>query len=430
MNLDPDRYLQPLSDEEPSGPDLYETDPPFAAFLDSSEEILPERFTEFDRAEVDFRELFKQIEGFLDRTRDLRLLTLLAQLSILAGNVGQFAATIRLIRALVEHQWDTIHPCDAALGFMGRMSTLELLVSRPTIVLPLEAAPLFKSRRSGPISYRTIAIAKGKLTARSDETTLSLGALEAALSSNDVEQEEIETLRADLASITEAVDAIMKICDEKLEEAGADATSPALGPVRDLAQTILAELGELLGEPAGTADAGDGEEGDAEGGVNASETIAGSALPAGAIANAAQAREILKAVERYFIRFEPSHPAVFLVREACGLVGRSYLDALRILMPRRFGDASLVLGRNGLTLSNDRLQELNDFDGMNEDDLEGFEPPEIASRGDAMAHIASVRAFFSSREPTSPIPLLLEHAQGMSSSSFETLLDAFFRPED
>ena len=38
--------------------------PPSQALLDSCEELLPERFSEFDRSEIDFTDLFKQMDGF------------------------------------------------------------------------------------------------------------------------------------------------------------------------------------------------------------------------------------------------------------------------------------------------------------------------------------------------------------------------------
>lgn len=426
MKFDPDTYGTEISPGAGCGPDLYDTEPAFAALMDSCEEMLPERFSEFDRSEIDFSDLFKQMDGFLKQSRDLRLLVLLAQFALLSGQLHLFADALRIVRKLLENHWDEIHPADADFGHMERMGALEALNNRPTITLPLESAPLLKTRRSGPISYRAIQIAAGTATAREDEHTISLGAIEAALTSGELEQDVIDEVLADLADMPGELQAIADISASKLKEAEAKAAPPDYSALCTLIQDINTEFNTRLGRltPEEETEEAEGDENAADAEVT-SETTSQTDVK-----NAAQAKLLLEAVEEYFATREPSHPALFLVREARGLVGKSYLDALKILMPRRFDDVALLLGTSGLQLSNDRLIDLNDGGSDDLGNIDGFAVMVIENRTEAMRGISAVKGYYSSSEPTSPIPLLLDEAQNMSSGSFTGLLNLFLRPED
>ncbi len=427
MEFDPEKYGTEIAPGAGCGPDLYDTEPAFAALMDSCEEMLPERFAEFDRSEIDFADLFKQMEGFLKQSRDLRLLVQIAQFALLSGQIHPFANAVRIIHRLVENHWDDVNPVDADFGHLERAGALEALNNRPTVILPLEAAPLVKTRRTGPISYRAMQIAAGTLTAREDESSISLGALEAALTSGELEQDAVDEILKDLSDLPLDLEAIARISAEKLTAANAKAAPPDFEALclmlREMNQELSTRLGLLTSEPeeAATDDAEETAEADAAGEATGS---------AATIRNAAQAKLVLEAVEAYFASREPSHPALFLVRESSGLVGKTYLDALKILMPRRFDDVSLLLGTSGLQLSNDRLIDLNEGGTGELGETDEFEVPEISNRAEAMKNIASVRSYFASNEPTSPIPLLLEEAQNMSAASFTGLLNMFLRPED
>ncbi|WP_298820732.1 type VI secretion system ImpA family N-terminal domain-containing protein [uncultured Roseibium sp.] len=426
MNFDPEVYGTEVSPGAGCGPDLYDTEPAFAALMDSCEEMLPERFSEFDRSEIDFTDLFKQMDGFLKQSRDLRLLVMMGQLGLLNGQLHVFANAVRIIRKLVENHWTQVNPDDADFDHMERLGALEALNNRPTVILPLEAAPLLKTRRSGPISYRAIQIALGEETARADEHTISLGAIDAALTSGELEQDVIDEVLTDLAELPDDLQGIADACTEKLKESEAKASPPAyeklITLIRDIGRELNVRLGKISPEDAASEDA---QEADGQEAVQ--DPV--SSGPAD-IKNAAQAKLILDAVEEYFAAREPSHPALFLVREARGLVGKSYLDALKILMPRRFDEVSLILGTSGLQLSNDRLIDLNDGSDHELGDIEDFSVLVIENRNDAMKGIAAVKGYYTSHEPTSPIPLLLDEAQNMSAGSFAGLLNLFLRPED
>ncbi len=296
MNFDPETYGTEVAPGAGCGPDLYDTEPAFAALLDSCEELLPERFSEFDRSEIDFTDLFKQMDGFLKQSRDLRLLVILAQFGLLSGQVHTFANSIRIIRKLLENHWDDVHPSDADFGHMERIGALESLNNRPTVVLPLEAAPLLKTSRTGPISYRAIQIAAGDATARPDEHTISLGAIEAALTSGELEQDAIDEILKDLGDLPDELQTIAELCTEKLKESGAKAAPPNYEALSTLLKEMNAELNKRLGRlsPEET-EASSSEDTAAE--AAAADTSQASQSE---IKNAAQAKLILDAVEGLF----------------------------------------------------------------------------------------------------------------------------------
>ena len=107
--------------------------------------------------------------------------------------------------------------------------------------------PLLKTRRTGPISYRAIQIAAGNVTARPDEHTISLGAIEAALTSGELEQDAIDEVLTDLADLPVELETISEICTEKLKEAEAKAAPPNYEALATLLQEIGTELNVRLG---------------------------------------------------------------------------------------------------------------------------------------------------------------------------------------
>src|SRR3954449_5491584 len=107
----------PVSDEEPCGPDLdLAGDTDYMNFIARTEGVLPATFFSgpegkpFDRTSIDFAAEFAAIGPILARTRDIRLLVLLAKLLVLNRDLGGFAACIRLIELLLKERWEAVHP--------------------------------------------------------------------------------------------------------------------------------------------------------------------------------------------------------------------------------------------------------------------------------------------------------------------------------
>ncbi len=345
---------EPVSDSAPCGPDCdLEGDLDFMNFVARAEGLLPatfftrddeSRLTPFDRTTIAFDAEFKTLATLLETTRDLRLLTILAKFKILNRELADFAATLQAIARLVTERWADIHPRGEDGDFTLRMVTLQTLDDSPTVVLPLQHAPLVPSRRFGFISYRNIMVRQGEATAREDEDTPDDSAIEAAF--REAEFPALVGTRDSLATLKGALAAVQAAW---IENAGYEQalSFPKLGPLVD---KMLATVERVIGRrdpdarlgavPAASA-ADEGAEG-ARAAPGGSAAYADAA--AGPVRSAAEAAAALAAAAAYFARSEPSSPALLLIRQAQDLVGKSFRDVLQALVPAQAEQAAIRIG--------------------------------------------------------------------------------------
>ena len=102
----------------------------------------------------------------------------------------------------------------------------------------------------------------------------------------------------------------------------------------------------------------------------------------------AAAAAALSGVAAYFGRLEPSSPALLLVRQAEHLLGKSFAEAIHILVPNHAETAAINIGRGWFfDLSVDRMAALLEGAGIQElISPEGPEPVySVTNRGQALA---------------------------------------------
>src|SRR5690606_2616969 len=98
----------------------------------------------------------------LERTRDVRLLMLVAKVLILSRALPGFVAVIDAIRALFETHWATVKPAaDESGDYAFRLAPLLNLDDVGSLVFPLQFAPLVQAPRLGAASYRMHLLAAG-----------------------------------------------------------------------------------------------------------------------------------------------------------------------------------------------------------------------------------------------------------------------------
>src|SRR5882757_8400354 len=112
MTIDFAALAGAVSDGEPCGPDLdLAGDAEYMNLIARTEGVLPATFFSgpegkpFDRATIDFDAEFALIGPLLERTRDLRLVALLAKLLVLNRDLAGFAACLGLIETLLKERW-------------------------------------------------------------------------------------------------------------------------------------------------------------------------------------------------------------------------------------------------------------------------------------------------------------------------------------
>lgn len=449
LDLDAARLVEPLGADLPCGEDLDEAaDLDFLNSLAHVEAQLPSSFFSrddegnqqvFDRSTIDFGRESKRLLGLLDRTRDLRVLTLLARLAMLDRDLRGFGQVLAAVAGLLETQWEAVHPRGEGESYDLRTAVLHGLDDVPTIVLPLQHVTLVQSRRHGPVSFRTVMVADGEVPPRNGEPGPDRGAVERVLAEADPDA--LKPIQAALATIADAADRVGAVTLAR----GGYGNAVILERLSGLVGRIRAFLGAAAPAPEAAAPTPEGSE--AAPAASAPVAAAAPARPAGAIATTAEAAAALAAAAAYLRAHEPSSPAEVLVRQARMLVGKSFLDVMRILMPNQVSDAAIVIGASrGLRLTFDQLAAVPDEqegrDGGDAEDswdapaeaadggeaepaeAESAPPPafKAATRAEAMALLREVGTHFRRAEPASPIPLLLEKAASFADRDFLAIL--------
>lgn len=412
--LDFSRIGQPLPGDAPCGPDLdMEGDPEHLNFCARVEGVLPASFAQFDRASIDFKSELAAAAGILAVTRDLRILVLVAKLLILDRQDKAFAACLTAMAELLETCWEEVHPQPMGGDVSFREGILLALDDLPHVVLPLQAVPLFETRRLGRVTYRQHLIASGAVPPREGEDSQQPGAIQAALT--EVEDEALTGTLDGLAAMQVALRRMSATFEQHLGK-GRGLSLPKLTELLAGMLDFLRAEAQRRNPAAAVAEV-------AEGAGEPSEATRPE--PVGTIANRRAAMTALAALDSYFSRHEPSSLALPLVRQATQLARLSFTEAMRLLVPDLMGSASLRFGRDvGFNVPMDHLgqfelpmEEEAASDSGGEDAM-----PAPTTRAQANDLLGAVATFFRQAEPSSPVPLLLERAKGMSGRDFLSIL--------
>ena len=339
-DLSPEKIIEPISEDQPCGPDLEMEDIDYGNFMAQMTGIVSfERYSDYDPDAIDFPSSFESIDGFLDKSRDLRLLVLLAKLKILKGDLDGFVEALEASQALLKEHWADVHPA----GDMSFLRAIELstLDDRPTSVLPLERVVLFRSRRAGPITLRRWELANGEAKPYEDEEVVDAGTILSEIGGADAE--EMKGLIANAERCKEAMQGIRTVC---MAEGGPEET-PAFEKVPTALDAIIEMIKKGTGADAETAvEEGAEEGGDADGtGISAVTGSMVVQMPTGDVATREDAIDALFAAERYYALHEPSSPNVLLLREARNAANKTFAELLADLLPRGAGEAYFTFGK-------------------------------------------------------------------------------------
>ncbi len=441
--FDLETLTAPIEEGEPCGPDLdAEDDDAYIGFMTSTEMVLPEDYmvADNDGKRVPFHsyERFKDLDlgvriatgsRLLGRTHDLRLLGLIARLSILNRALGDFSTIVGAMAALCESFWVEVHPRAEGESYGLRIGALERLDELLTIAA-LNNAPLFRSRRHGVMSWLTYrAVLRQTGGDRQEVDTTSLDRMLAEESQADASQ--IIASQTALDQLRQALSRLRTICGQHVK-AGPPNLSRLIEAVAQLCRML-----DRINPPEGGAEAvdeafgGQATEAATLSGVPVERTASGGAA---LFKTAGEAAGALDAATTYFSETEPSSPALLLLRQAQALVGKSFIEALESLLPDQVGRASLKLGSTfSFKLPLAQLAERGSR--PSEDAAEPSEDdrpppyPRVMSRSEAVLVLDQVGAFYRSTEPSSPIPLLIERTRALVGRDFMALLGTML-PED
>lgn len=455
---------KPISAEEPCGPDL-EDDLDFMNATARLEVVLPASYfrrdddgrqVAFDRTSIEFPAAFADLGKLLERSRDLRLFVLAAKLTILNRDVPGFAASLSAMADLLGLYWEEAHPRAMDGDFVMREVALQGLDELATVVLPLQHAPLFVSRRIGPFMFRSQLVASGETKLVDGEQHPDAGTIQAALGEVDADD-----LVAVLGHVGTARDALARLRSTWLERAGVDHPLgfPRLAALLDQIAAFLdaAVARRVPGhQAAGSEPAATGPQGSA---ANAASFSPGS------LSSILHVKDTLSACLGYFRKTEPSSPAVLLIGQAQQLIGKSLIEVIQIMFPEQVDKAVFEIGeQRRFRLPLERLpapdgdEAESEYDaGSDADDSYGESSDEagdsydgeaeaseegageeasveaagaapvpstivIGSRADAVSAMRAVAAFYRQVEPSHPTPLLMDKACALAQHDFMSLL--------
>ncbi|WP_411840253.1 type VI secretion system ImpA family N-terminal domain-containing protein [Paracoccus sp. ME4] len=434
-----DDLLQPAAENPPCGPDLERADDP--AFVDYYFEAvarLPERYFVpgsaedgredrlFDPRSVDLGSERAAILALLERSRDLRLLSLLAQFQILAMRPADFVDTLEIIAAMLAQWPDDLHP-QPSHDRAERRAALEALASPTTVVLPLAHLCLLGRN---DVSLRRHQVATGRAAPRLSEGDLPGQDVLAPLRGDAAARQ----VAAAHALIGRALDAVAAIGRHSAAASGG--VTPDLSAVRQVLADIHGMIGQARPElRPWTERVAAVDPVAAPPAAPSSDAVAAApAAPATAIGDRKAAEAALGRVQDWLSRHEPSSAVLLLVVQARQLVGLPLVRAIEALMPERAASVALHLGQgSGFVLPMARLRDLTALalpDSAPASDGAAPPPaPPIASRAEMVGLVQAVEAFFLRHEPSSPVPLILSKARDLLDQDFGTIMRELLAPE-
>jgi type VI secretion system protein ImpA len=408
---------EPITNEAPCGPDP-DADPEVMNFLGMAEGQLPATYRSFDKKAFDAKPNLEKIQQLLAKSRDLRFLTLAAKLHILSDNVSGFADSVTAMLVLLKAQWVDCHPSEQEGGDALRSAYLATLDDLPTVVLPLQNAPIIVDKRLGPLSMRSIQIANKKISAQADE---QIGDPDTILSAfNRPEKiDELVAFKNNIVSVKTALTDIRQLFVEKIDHE----TAPHFVRLPELLDTMLAFLGSVTTFSDTTSVTALSTEDDSSEASTSGPSTAGTMPPTSEdLISVKEASNALESILAYYSLHEPSSPARLMTKQALQLVGKSFVEAMQVLAPALAQEAKIsVGGESPFTLDFAQLSSLVQDEPSNQGEGEA-KSFNVETRTQATSLMLSIERFYRRTEPSSPIPLLLERARTFASKDFASLL--------
>jgi type VI secretion system protein ImpA len=347
MPFDPTRLLSDISEAEPAGENL-EFDIEFGA-LDRIAAGKPEQQyggTVVPAEQPDWKEVDAAALALLARTRDLRVLVHLAIAELNLSGIAAFVGVLDVTRQLLDTKWPHLHPQldpDDDNDPTLRANALLRLSDPGKVLRPLRDAVVATSPRSGPITWRDLAMAAGALEPPPGKEKPAEAVMRGGFA--DTDPGKLAAMRDALALGQAAAAGISAAFD----------TNAGYGTGPDLSELtkLLREIQRYIERWAPQGAQAEADIPEPEEAVAAADTPSGPSAPrAGGVSAAsltsistrAEAMKLMDLVLDYYRRFEPSSPLPLLLERARRLADKNFIDILRDLAPDAVNQAQIVTG--------------------------------------------------------------------------------------
>jgi type VI secretion system protein ImpA len=331
--IDIEKFLQPISDDEPCGPNL-EYDSEFLALgraaLPQSDDSMVEGKKKAAPEPPKWRGVASAAETLLGRTKDLRIAMHLTRARLNTHGLPGLADGVALIKGLLTEFWDSVYPQldaeddnDPTL----RVNSLDALSDVNGIVGDLRVIALVQAKRAGQYSLRDIRVAAGEQPAPEGTEPPDRGIIDAAF------------LECELESLQQSADAAGGLLEDIrgveayiTAKVGA-ADAPDFKLLQDEIQAINGIYAEQLSRR--------GVNVEAPGGVGPTDIVIAPSEASGDIRSRDDAVRMLDKISEYFRRNEPSSPVPILLQRAKGLIAKDFMEILRDLTPEGIKQAEV-----------------------------------------------------------------------------------------
>jgi type VI secretion system protein ImpA len=307
--------LSPLAGDAPCGADL-EYDPAFLALQQAGAGKPEQQWGEkvIPAEGPDWPAVHQQALQLAARTRDLRVAVWLTRSGARLTGLPGAVRGLQLVHGLLERHWDHVHPhLDASDNNdpTARVNALLPLLHNGGGLADLRSASLNGKR--GAVTVRDIELALGPAEPVAGE---AVPTEDGVLQGVAATLREAPTVAPLMLAGYDAVQGVATVLEQHLEAT----QSPEFTPLKKLMQRV-ADAGRRAA--GGTAEAADGQPGDA----------APRQAAMGTIASREDAIRALERVCEWIERNEPSNPAPLLIRRSQRLMTKNFIDIIRDLVP-------------------------------------------------------------------------------------------------
>ena len=320
-----DDYLTPVSDDDPTGPDL-EYDPDRIAIQAAFETSFGD--SPGQGADTNWSDVISNIGLQLGRSKDIWLAVYMMRAGAQAGNLGIIRTGAEVLAGLLELYWDTIHPRLDEVGIQGRATPCSSLSKIADFIGPLRRTILVSHARLGQYSG-----ADFERLEQNGDVEPDYGMFRAAM--NEIPTE-------DLGAAVECLNAIKSAL--KRVDAVFDAQAGNEGPNFQETYQALDQMRHAVAVYAGPSEVPEDVGTDSDMGHNpGTETANPTRLEVGRIDSRDDVIRALDSIAEYYRRKEPSSPVPTVLQRARQWVTLDFLSILEDIAPGSLDDAKQVL---------------------------------------------------------------------------------------
>ncbi len=340
MNSYVENLLAPLSPGNPTGPDM--SDSPEMFRIDDIARGTPGDEVKGTVAEApDWRKLRKECEGFLSRSKHLKVAVILTSCLLKQKGLEGFRDGLEVLVGYIRDYWETFHPLLDPGDDNDPTQRLNLLTTIKKSRWPTEwllaMNHLFEVPLGGTdgrfVTLAVVEVSRGRaVAAEGGPTPMDASTLASVIRSTPAEQ--LTATKALLDEILGLVDQLDQQLTAKVGSAKAENFNDLRDTLHSMENVITPYLQTGGSEEAAAqeepGDPQDGEKGASDGRAAGS----GNARAEGGAGVIRTREDVIKQLEviiDFLTRTEPSSPIIFVLRRAQRMVGMDFLQVIQEL---------------------------------------------------------------------------------------------------